>query len=119
MLSQTGETKWVYTDDQGAQQGPFTTAEVNGWFTAGYLQGDRLIKKDGEDGEFVPLSSVPELCAPAAAPPAAAQPQAGYVDPNAYGMQPQMMMPQQMAPQMQQWNQSPGLTTENLLQQTQ
>jgi cold shock CspA family protein len=95
MLSQTGETKWVYTDDQGAQQGPFTTAEVNGWFTAGYLQGDRLIKKDGEDGEFVPLSSVPELCAPAAAPPAAAQPQAGYVDPNAYGMQPQMMMPQQ------------------------
>ena len=68
-LAQAGEVKWVYKDDQGAQQGPFTVAEINGWFTAGYLQADRMVRRDGDEGgEFVPLSSVPELAAPAAAP---------------------------------------------------
>ena len=59
----------MYQDDQGAQQGPFTVAEINGWFTAGYLQGDRMVRRDGDEGgDFVPLISVPELAAPAAAP---------------------------------------------------
>ena len=82
----------MYTDDQGAQQGPFTTAEVNGWFTAGYLQGERMVKQDGTDGEFAPLSSVPELCAAAAPPPA---------------MDPMMMQQQQQQQQM--MMQQPGM----------
>eukprot|EP01043_Picozoa_sp_COSAG02_P002678 COSAG02_NODE_63_length_43286_cov_54.666412_16_plen_112_part_00 len=83
LARQAGEVKWVYKDDQGALQGPFSVAEINGWFTVGYLQGDHMVRKDGdESGEFVPLSTVPELSA-AAAPPA--------VDPNAYAMQAQMM----------------------------
>ena len=32
---------------KGGQQCPFTTVEINGWFTADYLLGDRMIQQNG------------------------------------------------------------------------
>ena len=60
-----GEKKWVYLDDSGAQQGPFSTTEMNSWFTGGFLAGDRKVKEEGSSADFVDLSSIPELSAAA------------------------------------------------------
>ena len=61
--------KWTYLDDNGVQQGPFSTEEICSWYAAGYLNGERKIKKENSEGDFVALSTIPELApAPAAAP---------------------------------------------------
>ena len=60
-----GEKKWVYLDDSGAQQGPFSTTEMNSWFTGGFLAGDRKVKEEGSSADFADLSSIPELSAAA------------------------------------------------------
>ena len=57
-----GEKKWVYLDDSGAQQGPFSTTEMSDWFTGGFLAADRKVKEEGSSADFVDLSSIPELC---------------------------------------------------------
>eukprot|EP01050_Picozoa_sp_SAG11_P010911 SAG11_NODE_1120_length_5789_cov_12.068190_6_plen_446_part_00 len=80
----TADTKWVYLDDAGAQQGPFGTTEISGWYAAGYLKGHHQVKQEGSEAPFQPLSEVPAL-APAAAPPAAA--------PVGYGGEMAAMMP--------------------------
>jgi hypothetical protein len=58
--------KWEYLDDSGATQGPFTTAEMSGWFAAGYLATDRQVRKAGSTGDYVGLGNIAEL-APAPA----------------------------------------------------
>jgi hypothetical protein len=64
-------SKWVYLDDSGMQQGPFSTEEMRLWYADGMLAGDRKVKEANEEGEFIALSSISEL----KSPPAAAQPQ--------------------------------------------
>ena len=53
--------KWEYLDDSGATQGPFTTAEMSGWFAAGYLATDRQVRKAGSTGDYVGLGNIAEL----------------------------------------------------------
>ena len=61
-----GEKKWVYLDDSGAQQGPFSTTEMNSWFAGGFLEADRKVKEEGSSStDFADLSSIPELSAAA------------------------------------------------------
>ena len=60
-----GEKKWVYLDDSGAQQGPFSTTEMSDWFEGGFLAADRKVKEEGSSADFVDLSSIPELSAAA------------------------------------------------------
>jgi hypothetical protein len=57
----SGEVKWEYLDDSGATQGPFTTAEMSGWFAAGYLATDRQVRKAGSTGDYVGLGNIAEL----------------------------------------------------------
>lgn len=56
-------TGWLYLDDGGVQQGPFSTEEMRAWYAAGYLTGDRMVKREtvGREIDFAPLSLAPEL----------------------------------------------------------
>jgi hypothetical protein len=47
----------VYLDQQGAQQGPFSTAEMRGWYTGGFFQGSLQVRPAAAAGEFAPLLS--------------------------------------------------------------
>ena len=66
--SPTGDN-WVYLDNDGTEQGPFTTEQMKGWFVAGYMQPTRMVKPVGGTGDFVAMSTVPDLTTPAAVPP--------------------------------------------------
>lgn len=57
-----GNTKWVYLDDSGVQQGPYQASKINEWYQSGLLKADHKVKKEGAKGDFVELSTVPELC---------------------------------------------------------
>ena len=49
--------KWFYRDPQGEIQGPFLTAEMSDWFTAGYFTMTLLVKR-GKDDYFCPLGDL-------------------------------------------------------------
>eukprot|EP01043_Picozoa_sp_COSAG02_P059126 COSAG02_NODE_7477_length_2995_cov_1.468577_1_plen_324_part_00 len=49
--------QWVYLDQQGAQQGPFSTDEMRGWYTGGFFQGSLQVRPAAAAGEFAPLLS--------------------------------------------------------------
>lgn len=53
-LPVTDDTKWMYRDPQGDVQGPFTNAEMNEWYEAGYFGPDLMVKRV-EDTTFVSL----------------------------------------------------------------
>jgi hypothetical protein len=59
--------QWLYLDDSGAEQGPFSTENIQQWLAAGHLTADRKVKRVGSGGEFVALSSVIELLGTASA----------------------------------------------------
>ena len=44
--------KWVFRDDSGAEQGPYTKREMQAWRAAGYFGKDRLVKME-KDVHFV------------------------------------------------------------------
>eukprot|EP00967_Tisochrysis_lutea_P066944 scaffold87404_cov32-Tisochrysis_lutea.AAC.1 len=53
---------WVYLDDTGRMQGPFSTEDMRAWLNAGFLQFDRLGGVAGmEEADLLPLASFPEL----------------------------------------------------------
>ncbi|KAJ1852912.1 kinesin-like protein [Coemansia sp. RSA 638] len=49
--------KWVYRDPQGNTQGPFTTANMQEWCSAGYFPADLQVCHEGAAG-FEPLSTM-------------------------------------------------------------
>jgi hypothetical protein len=49
---------WLYKDDQGEVQGPFSDAEMNDWFEAGYLGAGLLVKRVYHSN-FVALATLP------------------------------------------------------------
>ena len=50
----TEDTVWTYRDPQGDTQGPFTNAEMSGWYEAGYFGPDLMVKRE-QDATFVAL----------------------------------------------------------------
>ena len=46
------ERTWVFLDDRGAEQGPYTKREMIAWFRAGYFEKGRLVKCS-DDEHFV------------------------------------------------------------------
>jgi hypothetical protein len=48
---------WVYLDQQDVQHGPFSTAEMRGWYTGGFLHGSQQVRPAAAAGEFAPLQS--------------------------------------------------------------
>lgn len=57
----SGELHFLYLDDAGNEQGPFPVSSVVSWVQSGFFAGSRRVKKVDEKGEFVALSTVPEL----------------------------------------------------------
>ena len=54
--------EWVYRDDRGGLQGPFSTTELKGWLATGLLKGSRLVNlAGGEDSDFRPAAEWAEL----------------------------------------------------------
>jgi hypothetical protein len=53
---------WVYLDQHGAQQGPFSTAEIHGWYVGGFFQGSLQVRPAaGGSSSFGNLDSFPWL----------------------------------------------------------
>ena len=58
------EEEWVYIDDDGNLQGPFSTAEMRAWHEAGHLGAKRRVNVAGGDpADFRPISEWLELSA--------------------------------------------------------
>ncbi|XP_070206912.1 GRB10-interacting GYF protein 2-like isoform X2 [Littorina saxatilis] len=56
-LTDENALKWLYTDPQGAVQGPFLAEEMAQWFSAGYFTMNLLVKR-GCDEQFQPLGEL-------------------------------------------------------------
>ena len=56
------EAEWVYLDDDGAVQGPFSTSELQSWVEMGYLSPSRSVNiAGGALSDFRPLGEWAEL----------------------------------------------------------
>jgi hypothetical protein len=61
---------WFYLDVKGNQQGPFTTKEMRGWWSAGFFQPNLKVKRVSEDN-FVALNTRKEITEVPNGPPPA------------------------------------------------
>lgn len=52
-----GYVEWVYRDDEGEEQGPFTSEEMYSWVEAGYLAEDLQVRQ-ASSATYVALGSV-------------------------------------------------------------
>ena len=43
------ENRWYYLDSRGTEQGPFTEAQMRGWWLGGYLKPTLKVRQVGED----------------------------------------------------------------------
>ena len=74
-------TGWMYLDDAGIEQGPFTTKKIANWVKRGIFTKDRLVRPppsddgNGVEAELQPIANFPQLVgeetSAAAAPPPA------------------------------------------------
>ena len=55
---------WHYIDRAGAEQGPYATAQLEGWRKLGYFDTDCQVRPAGEAGAFKPMSSFREFKVP-------------------------------------------------------
>ena len=44
------QERWMYVDFSGSTQGPFTTAEMAAWYSAGFIAGPVRVQQAGEEG---------------------------------------------------------------------
>ena len=58
--SATADTHWLYADDTGTEQGPFSTAKLVGWCRRGLLQTERLVRPVHRS-EWRPMAEWPPL----------------------------------------------------------
>ena len=63
---------WVYVDDAGKEQGPFTTAKLCSWVKRGLLSAERQVRPEQSEASLRPIAAWPELAAAAAVAAAAA-----------------------------------------------
>ncbi|KAH8917173.1 hypothetical protein BT69DRAFT_1198386, partial [Atractiella rhizophila] len=47
--------KWQYRDPKGQVQGPFSATQMQDWYSRSYFPDDLLVKRLGEDSDFVRL----------------------------------------------------------------
>ena len=43
------DPSWFYVDDEGVEQGPFSSAQLYGWLRRGLLKQDRRARREGGD----------------------------------------------------------------------
>ncbi|BBN01358.1 HIV Tat-specific factor 1 [Marchantia polymorpha subsp. ruderalis] len=55
------DTGWYILDETQNYQGPYSSGQVQEHYNSGYLTLETLIWKEGR-GDWIPLSSIPELC---------------------------------------------------------
>jgi hypothetical protein len=108
-----GPASWVYIDNDGKEQGPYSTQDICWWFAAGYLTAERLVKKAHSTDDFATLTSIPELARHLAAYLAAYGPdqskQSEQSEQSAWGHRP--ALPDAMLPPVGQQPQTGGAAT--------
>ena len=54
LVEDPNSKEWVYIDDEGKLQGPFSTNEMDSWFEEGFLDSERLVGLNHRD-RLLPL----------------------------------------------------------------
>ena len=63
-VEEEGESLWVYMDDEGNVQGPYSAASIHDWLVSGFFDGERNVAeyKEGTSNDgWVKIKDVPKL----------------------------------------------------------
>ncbi len=120
--------RWYYLDLAGQLQGPWTTQQMRGWFTGGFLKEDVRVRLIGED-DFIPLGKrvgcsfmrpAPQMPAPPVqAYSLAPTPALSVLQPVLQPALQHALLTQLQQPQVPNWAASPQPAVQQYLQQMQ